>query len=713
MPMKKNLLTLAALVFTGALTIKAQNNNIQPCNTFAAMEAVFANDPSAKVRYDKEQAELKAAYEAYSQSLSLHKVNAAVQYTIPVVFHVMHLNGAENISDAALISALAQVNSDYAKAGADVGTINATYAPLYINSDIKMMLAHQDPLGNCTNGIVHHYDTNTDWAQNSYPYPYTWAPNKYLNIYIVRQICSTLASCSPTSVIVGYTYKPGTWGTGAAQDAIVYNYQFLSGTAARSLSHEIGHWLNLSHTFGNTNNPGVTCGDDGLSDTPVTKGYFSTCPGGNAGPFTGCSASENIENIMDYSSCPKMFTTMQTNAMRAALASGTSGRNNLWSAANLIATDVNGTTTCAPIADMYALYGVTANVYTVCAGGSLTFVDVSYNAAVTSRTWAASGGAIIANPNNASTTIQFPTMGVQTVTLTSSNASGSSSAVKNVTVLNGVANYNVSYQESFEGVGLPANWAVINQTGGVTWSQNGGAASLGTKSYYINGTIDPAGAIDLLESPSYDFQANPGATYTFKYAYAQKNATNADKFVVQASSNCGGSWQDIYTPSNATMASGSGGVTATPFVPTAAQFKLYTLTSHPAFTSYKTMPNVKIRFKFTEDATAGFGNNIYLDEINFNTPLGVNQLTQSIGFNLYPNPSTGAASIEFNLSDKAEIKFSVIDIVGRVVEAERSYSVEPGSHIYTVNESQKLKSGVYFVNFEMNGQHISRKLIID
>jgi len=149
-------------------------------------------------------------------------------------------------------------------------------------------------------------------------------------------------------IIVGYTYKPGTWSAGASQDAIVYNYGFLSGLDARSLSHEIGHWFNLSHTFGNTNNPGVTCGDDGLYDTPPTKGNFSSCPSsisGNACAVSGntvwAAGQQNVENIMDYSSCPKNFTMDQTTAMRTALASAISNRQNLWQNANLIATDVS------------------------------------------------------------------------------------------------------------------------------------------------------------------------------------------------------------------------------------------------------------------------------------------------------------------------------------------------------------------------------------
>jgi hypothetical protein len=722
--MKKNIQKLAfAFLLGGALSLNAQVS-IQPCNTYDAMEQVFAADPSARVRYEKEQKELQEAYEKYEASLKVMKP-AAFQYTIPVVFHVLHQYGPENISDATLVNAVAQINSDFAATGGDVSTISPLFSSLYTNSDIKVMLAHKDPMGNCTNGIIHHYNVNTNWNQSQFSnYAYTgtapgqWNPSKYLNIYIVKQICPTTSTCSASGgIVVGYTYKPGTWSSGASQDAIVYHYQFLSGLQARSLTHEIGHWLNLSHPWGNTNNPGVACGNDGIGDTPLTKGFFSTCPGS---PWSGCTAGgENVENFMDYSSCPKMFTSGQTTAMRTALASATSGRSNLWSASNLgsSGTDVDGSGVCAPIADFYANSGVTVGVYTVCTGGSLTFIDASYNAAVTSRTWSATGGATIANPNNSSTGITFSSVGIQTVTLVASNAQGSSTATRTINVLNGLANYNATYQESFENVGLPANFSVINQTGGTTWQQYFGSGASGNNSYYINGSIDPSNAVDILETPTYDFLNNPGATFTFKYAYAKYSSVNADAFVIQASSNCGGSWSQIYAPSNTTMASGSGGTTTSPYFPASgsSQWKTYTITANPLFNIFKSQPTVKIRFQFTEDVGGtGFGNNIFLDDINFNTPLGVNELTKSIFFNLYPNPSTGAATIEFTLSDNSDIKYSVTDVIGRIVENEKALNnMAPGTHQLSINSNQNLRTGIYFVNFEINGQKILRKLIIE
>ncbi|HWY12057.1 MAG TPA: M43 family zinc metalloprotease [Bacteroidia bacterium] len=721
--MKKNIQIILLSMFVGSSAIFAQvQNMVMPCATYNAMEAEFLANPSSKLRYDQEQEKLRLATIAYEESLKSHRTNAAVQYTVPVVFHILHTYGPENIPDANCIAALANMNNDYSATGPDVGTIDPNFASLYINSDIKFMLAHKDPLGNCTNGIVHHYNVNTNWNQAAPNYAYSgtgvgqWNPTKYLNIYVVNSICPSTSTCSSSGgIIVGYTYKPGTWSTGASQDAFVIRAGWVSSNYidSRTLSHEIGHWFNLSHPWGNTNNPGVACGDDGVADTPITKGFFSICPGS---PWSGCTPSgENVENIMDYSSCPKMFTTGQTNVMRAALASGTSGRNNIWTATNLgpTVTDVNNFSTCAPIADCYTTYGTATQIYTVCAGGTLTFIDVSYNAAVTARNWSGTGGVVVATPTAVSTGITFPTVGTQTVTLMAGNATGTTTTTRTVSVLSGVANYASTYQESFEGAGLPPYWSILNVTGGTTWQQYFGVAATGTNSYCMLNSTNPNGAIDILQTPSYDFASNPGATFTYKYAYRQQTSAYADQLKVQASSNCGGSWNDIYPMSASAMQSGSGGIGTTAFYATPGQFKTYTLTSHPAFSTFKTQPNVIIRFMFTEDPTTGFGNNIFLDDVNFNTPLGVNELTQSIHLILYPNPTSGSATIEFTLSDKSEVKYNVIDITGRKVEADKILNLSAGEHSVIVNESQKLKSGIYFVNLELDGQKMSRKLIVE
>lgn len=725
--MKRQLSTLAlGLALAGSFMGYSQDR-IQPCNTYEVMEEYFKNNPEARKSYNEAQDKLHKSYLEAEKNTA--NKTAAVQYTIPVVFHILHTGGGENISDAQCISALNQMNSDFGRMGSDTGTIFAPFKSLYINSDIKFMLAKKDPNGNCFNGIRHLYDARTNWSQSSagssstYYNGIAWDPTKYMNIIIVKQIVPT-STVTGGGIIVGYTYKPGTWPTGNLHDAIIYNYGFLSGLNARSLSHEAGHWLNLTHTFGNTNNPGVVCGSsaggDGISDTPDTKGNFSSCPVSSTNTAFTCTSPnptnsanyyQNVENIMDYSSCPKNFTSGQTTAMRNAAASSVSGRSNLISAGNHTFTDINGAGICAPIAEFLS----TNNAYTLCVGGTLTLKDFSYNGTITSYSWSATSGVTFAAPTASITGATFATAGVASVTLTVSNGIGSSTKVRTVNVINPGAVLVTPYAESFEATGLPANWSIFNPNNNVTWAKTNNSANTGVYSYFIEGTIDPAGQVDILYMPTIDIVNNPTDTFTFKYAYRRYSTSNNDIFKVEASKDCGGTWGTIYAPSAANLAAPSGGVGTAPFVPSLSQWVHVNITNYPGWANYMNYPSVKIRFSFTETANGTGGNNIYLDDINFSSggSVGMKELAKSVSFGLFPNPANGSAVVKFTLHDAANIKVDVIDVVGKTVLPSTTAHFGAGEQSISINKNQTLTPGIYFVNLSVNGAKMTKKLIIE
>ncbi|MGZ4042913.1 MAG: M43 family zinc metalloprotease [Bacteroidia bacterium] len=728
--MKKQLSTIAmSLALMGSFMGFSQSQNIQPCNTYAAMEEYFATHPEARVAYEKEQAKLQKSYLEIEQNQTSAKT-AAVQYTIPIVFHILHLGGAENITDAQCMAAVAQMNKDYNRLGSDTGTIFAPFKSSYISSDIKFMLAHKDPNGNCTSGIEHIYDARTNWSQSTagsssaYYNGIAWDPTKYLNVIIVKQIVPT-GTVTGGGIIVGYTYIPGTFPNTDLRNSIIYNYGFLSGLNARSLSHEAGHWLSLKHTFGNTNNPGVQCGSiaggDGIADTPDTKGNFSTCPASSTNTAYTCTSPnptnsanyyQNVENIMDYSSCPKNFTTGQTNAMRNCLQSTVGGRNNVVSAANLTATDVNGLGNCAPIAEFLS----TTNSYTVCAGGSLNLKDFSYNGTITSYSWSATSGVNFAAPTASYTGATFTTAGTVSVTLVVTGPDGTSSKTRSVLVINAGTPISSPYSESFEGTGNPpSGWSIVNPDNGTTWAQTNSAAYTGVNSYYIDGFNDPAGQTDYLYMPTIDILNHPNDTLTFKYAYARYSTSNADVFKVQASKDCGGTWGDIYAPSTAGMASASGGVSTVPFSPSLSQWVHINLTNFPNWSSFAGYSSVWIRFAFTESTNFSGGNNFYLDDINFSgsSSVGMKELAKSVSFGLYPNPTGGEAVVKFRLDDASNIKVEVMDVVGKRVIPSTESNYTTGEHSITLNTNKTLSKGIYFVCLSVNGAKITKKLIIE
>src|SRR5690606_20917031 len=128
-----------------------------------------------------------------------------------------------------------------------------------------------------------------------------------------------------------------------------------------------GHFFGLLHTWG-WGTVGTSCGGtDFISDTPPTRGNFSTCDLGSS----DCGPLENVQNIMDYSSCTNMFTNGQVSAMTNAINNSSGQRSSLWQSSNLVATGTNDgyvPVDCAPIVDF------SSNFISVCAGTTVTFL---------------------------------------------------------------------------------------------------------------------------------------------------------------------------------------------------------------------------------------------------------------------------------------------------------------------------------------------------
>lgn len=729
--MKKHLFALlSAGCLSFGLIAQEDKSNLIPCSTFEAMEEGFAKNPALKAQYEAQKTQFEIEYQKALTEFS-NKRTAATVYTVPVVFHIM---GQQNINDQVFIDALAQINKDYSKTGSDIATIDPTFAPLYVDAEIRFMMAKRDPLGNCTNGIIRHNNESIYWDQMNPNYKFSgtgtnrWPVNKYLNIYIVNCISNSMSgvTCPTTggAFVGGYTYLPG--GTpytsnGNMGDAIVYRANLLgqlSPNDVRSLSHEIGHWFNLLHTFGNTNNPGsLSCGDpnlnDNVSDTPETQGDFSTCPSSIGTNPCDASSNKNVENIMNYSSCPKMFTQGQVTRMRTAIQSSIGGRNNLWTASNLTATGISTSYTCAPVADFKS------NKTNVCVGSSVTFTTQSYvGSGAGTYTWTFQGGTP-ATSNATSQAVTYATPGTYSVSLTASNGSGSNTInrISYITVYNGAGGAAAPNVHDFETTGIPSDINVVNgNTGTVAWTQNTTTgASATTKCMFLNNasTSNTIGHIDYFETPFYNFSTTTGISLSYYYAYAKKNAAQVDTFKVQYSLDCGGTWANVLgIPTTAAMATASGGTTTAAFTPSATQWKQVSVSS-ALMAALNNKPSVKFRFYFRNDVALTSANNIYIDQINISGTVGLNELENEIELALYPNPTNNTSVIEFSSKATDKINITVLDMLGKTMEQCHNLDGSNGKISYTINQSGQLAQGIYLVNLEVNGKQVTKKLVIE
>ena len=414
---------------------------------------------------------------------------------------------------------------------------------------------------------------------------------------------------------------------------------------------------------------------------------------------------------MDYSYCSRMFTNGQAIRMQNAAGSSISGRNNLSSPTNLFNTGVTDLGfNCKPGLD------ISSPAFTVCSGRTLSFASFTSNASPTSYAWSVSNGATINNASAANVAIQFNNPGTTTVSCTVANANGTATKSRTITVVNGVTQVVFATVESFEGAPVPPMWTVINNsTPNEKWEVTTDGAATGANSMYVPGEELPPNSIEILETPSYDFLNNPNAQFFFSYAYARKSATNKDLFKVQASKDCGGTWTDLWTPTTTQLANNSAGIMSNTLITGNSNWYLVDLSLvSPQFFVFLSESNVRIRFYFQEDVGGiGYGNRFYLDDVNFVGTVGVNELTREIGFKVYPNPSESVFNINFTLSSPAKIKYEVVSVTGAVMLSTAEQSFNEGTHGLSINANKQLAAGIYFLNFDMNGVKMSRKLVVN
>lgn len=693
--MKNATKLLSATLLFASLTGGLFAQDLKYCNTDQMVKKSLAANPFLQKEYDAEQARLEALDIEAAKTGYKSEAKMLPIYTIPVVFHIIHMNGPENISDAQIHDEMRILNEDYRKLNTDISAVVPTFSALTADCEIEFKLAQKDPNGICTNGIDRIFSTETNVGDDGSKLN-PWPRNKYLNIWVVKAISSGAA---------GYAYLPGTAFPTAADGIIILStYVGSIGTGhdqtSRALTHEVGHFLNLRHVWGNTNDPGVACGDDLVTDTPETKGH-TTCALTDA--FCNPPAIENVQNFMEYSYCSNMFTPGQKTRMRNALNSTTGQRSSLWTTTNLTATGVSTTSVlCA------ADFETDNATNTVCQGNSLTFTDLSWNGTPTSWSWTFNGGTP-ATSNAASPVIQYNTPGVYDVALTVTNASGSVSATKvgYITVNSGTAMFTGSiYQEGFEGASIPTSqWLIRNQSpGGNTWVTTTAAAATGSQSVRITNLSTYDTYVDELIGPSIDMTAITGTapTMTFKTAYAQRVSTNTDKLQLYVSTNCGISWTLRKSMTGTSLT--SGGVTTSSFVPTAAQW----ITQTANLSGYTSQNNLYFMFRFTSNG----GNNIYIDDINISGTTGVEDLANGIDFNIYPNPIEENTVIAMSLTEKKDISIKIMDVLGRDIATVFSGTLNEGEHQFNVGENTKLSSGIYFVNVTMQGKSFSKKMIV-
>lgn len=664
------------------------------------------------------------------------------EYTISVVFHILHMYGQENISDAQVYQAMEVVNREFNAADPDSVDVVADFQNLIGNAKIDFKLAALDPLGNCTNGINHIYSHETN-VGDAFSKINQWNRARYLNIWVVDNIGLSGAAA--------FAVKPGgTDGNGFWVDGIVSNHRYVGGTGTsnpgreETLTHEIGHYLNLDHPWGPTNETGQGCGDDGVADTPETQG-FSSCPLGN-GDVCNPGIQEDIQNYMEYSFCGRHFTPGQVDFMHNAMQAVTGQRDILSTDSTLELTGVKdlilpqdpnnelSVPLCTPVADFFA------NRQTACVGSPVTFEDASWNARVDSRSWTFEDGTP-ATSTSSIANVTFSSPGWKKITLTASNATGSD--VKEETdyiYISGDWGENVGpttfdmESDNAPGTGTDfflvqnpednhARFSVVENVG------IGGSRAWKLNNYFDNSQADPftdagfyynrlGASEDQLITPSIDLNNTSNVEISFKYAYATNATSTADiteELIVHTSSNCGETWTPRLLSVDGTLVGTSltgdqlvsaGYAGFTDFAPQNDQmWKEASFTVNSNGLSNKT----RIRFSFVASDNSS---NLYIDDINVNGTLNLNEVGfEGMDLQVFPNPSTGEPINVTYMAQDEPVTFTLVDAQGKVI-ATQVINTTNGQVTTQLENTSNLPSALYFLEVTSGDDSTTRKVVV-
>lgn len=299
------------VLLTLQFSMGAQRN----CSTMDVLEEEIIQDPE---RPDK----LNIQENHYQQMLrNPHLVwGERNVITIPVVVHVLYRTAEENISDAQILSQINVLNADFSATNSDRLFVPASFRSAAGNPSIQFVLAKQTPQRVSTNGITRKFTSRTSWGKTndiksaSLGGVDPWNSSNYLNIWI----------CNIGNGLLGYAQFPG---GNPYTDGIVIDFKAFGVTGSvrapydkgRTATHEVAHWLNLRHIWGDQ-----YCGSDLVSDTPVHNAANYGCP--TSPHMSACSPlqEEMTMNFMDYTDdqCMYMFTAGQGLRMRSVLVAG-------------------------------------------------------------------------------------------------------------------------------------------------------------------------------------------------------------------------------------------------------------------------------------------------------------------------------------------------------------------------------------------------------
>lgn len=713
--MKKSLLFLLISVLAVTITATCQQNDIpfsaDPYFDLSLENIQSTNEvyQSMMIRRNPLWPEQLRSYEQDVQTVIRNEGARSVPVTIPIVFHIVYNQPQEYVTDAQVYSQMIVLNEDFARMAADTSQIPGPFQPLSANTGIQFCLAQRDPWGNPTSGIERRQTNVADfYLDDAVKFTSSggmdcWDPTRYFNVWV----CNTTGVCwgeFPTGTVSNTHGAVMHYAYFGSQYTQYGTFPHISTYFDRGeiLCHEIGHALNLRHIWGDD---GTACsGSDSCADTPNQQGPSSVCP---AFPmYDSCTTSGDgimYCDYMDYTSdeCMFMFTVGQAARMNATLS---------LPPYNALTTS-NG---CVPV----TLFPYDASVMSIDEPNG-TACATTFNPVITLRNLGQNPltSCVINYRVDANTPLSFfwtgflPSLGTLNVTVnTISVSTGMHAFYAWTSQPNGFTDgqpsndadtslFNVfnggsilPLTEGFESpTFVPLNWTLNNPDNDDTWARTTLASTTGVASAQMNNlTYGQIGQNDDMITMPLDLSSITDPAMTFQVAYTYYIFSNppnpdlyfTDSLTVLISTDCGQSDSVLYAVGGMNLATAAPiPNTSQQFIPTAGQWRQETISLAP----YANVTDAIITFR----NTTGWGNQLYIDDINIISTTGINEFSTDSSFSVYPNPSDGIYTIRGN--DISHIE--VYDAMGKVIYVrEVDHQNEATVDLSTYGE------GIYFIS---------------
>jgi hypothetical protein len=690
------------------------------CGTMQNLELLFQKNPQLKQKFEDERSRFNKAvaagtYRIAAKQNNPNNINGNRNYiTIPIVFHVV-VTDQSTVTDAQIQAQLDTLNEDYAGINGDAVKVPSYFQSVFGQSAIQFCMAKQTPSGDPTNGIERTTTAQSAFLNTDNAVKHTasggadiWDPTSYLNVWI----------CGLGGGLLGYGTFPQTGNDNEQGVVIEYrsipgetdpNYSIFNG--GKTLTHEIGHYFNLYHIWGDDN--GACTGTDFIDDTPNQGNSSSTCPNGIK--LDNCTTSGNgimYENYMDYTDdeCLVMFTVEQVARMESALVAYRSSLINSIGCTAPVTYNLDAQLKSVNQPTQRVCVNPFSPVITIRNRGSqtltsLTITSVLDNTTVSNSSW---NGTLIAQATTAVTLNPVTTTaGSHTlkIYLSNPNNAADQNTVNDSLTINFQYNDPVSsVSESFEGNTFPpTGWDILNPDNSITWQKVTGIAKTGNASVKIdNFEYSAVGQQDYLRLPDLSLAAVDSAFFSFQVAaatYTDIATTNNvwDTLEVLVSTDCGNSYTSLYKKWGASLVTHKTADTSG-FAPTASEWRKDSIN----ISNYIGTGKILLAFK----NTTGFENNIYLDDINVRT-VTINPNLKSKGFLVTPNPTPGAVIVQFYPQPTNIKGIAIFNMSGQKV----AEAIPNGQSNYYALDISRYSAGMYVVRVIMGDEVLVKKII--